>query len=350
MGLQIKTFKDILTSMSSWVISNNSKLNNFRVGSVVRTLLEAVAIEIEALYFKMRKDFTYAVEYSIASSFNFYPNPATAASGTVTIKFKSYLTQRVLIPKGFRFSTASAGGTAVYFETVQDVLCDVGTLSAVLDVVCTQTGKIGNVPANTVQILVTSLPYVESVYNEEAFVNGKVEETKAEYKKRFAQFVETLARGTINAIQYGCLKVPGVAGAYVDDQIGEIRAYVHDSSGNLSEELKQSVIDALIDYRPAGTEVLVSPVVKKAVDVGVEITLKTGFDPDKYRNMIQTSVEAFLNNYVVSKSLTRAELITFTMSIDKNAIANVVLSLTADVPVQNFELVRAGVITVEITE
>ncbi|MNJ72593.1 hypothetical protein D3C77_692630 [compost metagenome] len=78
------------------------------------------------------------------------------------------------------------------------------------------------------------------------------------------------------------MKVPGVTGAYVSDQIGEVRAYVHDAAGNLPEELRVAVETALIDYRPAGTGVLVLPVTKIPVDVSVQVTLKEGFDAQTY--------------------------------------------------------------------
>jgi uncharacterized phage protein gp47/JayE len=346
MSLKIRTFKEILSGMASWVMFNNPKLNNFRVGSALRTVLEAVAVELEAMYFKMRRAFGDAVENSISNSFGFFPAPATASTGTVVLEFKNYLSQRLIIPVGFRLSTMPVGGVLVYFEVTEEVLCEEGTLSAVLNVRCVESGTSGNVPANSIRLMVTPLAVVQSVYNEEAFLNGKAEETKEEYKKRFTTYIETLARGTLSAIQYGCLKVPGVQGAYVSDNIGEIQAYVHDANGNLPTLLKDSVLTALIDYRPAGTEVVVLPVTKRTVNINITVTLRAGFDRDTYRSIVQDSVTTFLNNFVVSRSLTRADLITFIMTIDRNALMNAVISLNADISVSNFELIRAGTINV----
>jgi len=348
MGLKIRTFKEILTSMASWVTFNNPKLNNFRVGSAVRTLLEAVAVELESMYFKMRKSFNSAVQDSIANSFGFHPTPAIASSGNIILEFKSNLPQRITIPVGFRFSTVPVGGELVYFEATEEVLCEEGTQSAVVPVRCTQTGTVGNVPARSISMMVTPLAMVSRVYNESAFGNGEAEETLEEYKKRFTQYIETLARGTLSSIQYGCLKVPGVSGAYVSDNIGEIQAYVHDSQGNLPEELRLEVIKALIDYRPAGTEVIVLPVTKRIVNVNITITLRAGFDRDTYRSIVQDSVTTFLNNFSVSRGLTRADLITHIMMIDRNAITNVVTSLNSDVNVASFELIRAGTVNVSV--
>jgi uncharacterized phage protein gp47/JayE len=350
MGLQIKTFREILQDMASWVVYNNPKLNNFRVGSALRTILEAVAVELEAMYFKMKKAFSQAVEESIANSFNFYQQAAIPSSGTVIMEFRGYLAQKLLIPKGFRFSTQPVGGKVVYFETKEEVLCPEGTLSAVLDIRCIEAGTVGNVPANSITLSVTPLSVISKIYNTEAFINGEAEESKEEYKKRFNQYIETLARGTVSSIQYGCLKVPGVSGAYVSDQIGEIKAYVHDAAGNLSTELKKQVEDTLIDYRPAGTGVLVLPVNKRPVDVDITITIKEGFNVDAYKNLVKSSVTIFLNNFVVSKSLTRAELITHIMGIDKNAIVNAVISLQQDITIVNFELIRAGTLNVTVNQ
>ncbi|MNI46000.1 hypothetical protein D3C73_1004420 [compost metagenome] len=125
---------------------------------------------------------------------------------------------------------------------------------------------------------------------------------------------------------------------------------MHDAAGNLPEELRVAVETALIDYRPAGTGVLVLPVTKIPVDVSVQVTLKEGFDAQTYQSAIQNSVVNFLNNFTVSKGLTRAELITHIMGIDRNAIVNAILSLNRDVDVVSFELIRAGIIQVTVNE
>lgn len=344
----MKTFKEILNSMAHWITTSTNKLTNFYPGSVTRSLLEAIAVELESIYFQMHLGFKYAIENSIFHSFDFYRFPATPSSGEVTIIFRGPLAQKLVIPKGYQLSTTPTNGSAVYFEVTEDTLVPYGVDRAVVYVQCTQSGVIGNVPAYSIRRATTPLPVIQEIYNESPFINGKPEETREERKKRFTKYIKTLSRGTVEAIQYGCLRVQGVTGAYVDESIGVVNVYVHDALGNLPDKLKQEVIQSLYEYRSAGIEVVVSPVIKKPIDLTVDVTLNKGFDRDKYQAIIRDSLTSFLNYYTVSKNLIRAELIKYIMSIDENAILNINISLKDDVYVDKYELIRAGEITVNV--
>ena len=348
MGLKMKTFREILNGMIGWISQSNSKLTNFYVGSVIRTLLEAISVEIESLYFQMHRGFRNAIENSIFHSFNFYKFPATPATGELRLVFGSPLTQKLIIPKGYEFSTTPVNGEAIYFKTIEDTLVSYGVEEAVVQVECTQSGVIGNVPAFSIRRISVPIPVIREVYNASAFLTGKPEETKEERKKRFTRYIDTLSRGTISAVQYGCLRVQGVTGAYVDESIGVVNVYVHDAAGNLSEELRQEVLQSLIEYRSAGIEVIVSPVVKKPVDLDISVVLNPGFDPDKYKTIIEDSVTSYLNYYSVSRDLIKADVIKYIMSIDENAILNMSINLEGDVMADKYELIRAGTITVTI--
>ena len=167
MGLRIKTFNEILNSSANWVVSHSSKLSNFTVGSVIRTLLESVAIEIEALYFQMHKGFKYAIENSIFHSFDFYKLPAEPSTGQVTLIFREALTDRLLIPIGYRFSTISVDneGTVLYFKTIENTTCEAGSTRAIVNVECETAGTIGNIPAWSIRSALSPMGIFEDIYN-----------------------------------------------------------------------------------------------------------------------------------------------------------------------------------------
>ncbi len=50
---QVKDFRSIVASMVNHVRATTTKITDFRVGGVARTLLEAPAIEIDELYQQM---------------------------------------------------------------------------------------------------------------------------------------------------------------------------------------------------------------------------------------------------------------------------------------------------------
>ena len=83
MSFQIKKFSSIITSMINWVSSNTSKVTDFNPGSVVRTVLEAVAMELEELYYQLLQATQEAIEEAIYRTFNFPRNPSQKAGGTI---------------------------------------------------------------------------------------------------------------------------------------------------------------------------------------------------------------------------------------------------------------------------
>ena len=349
MNLQIKTFNEILNSMANWV-KNTSNITNFYVGSVIRSFLEAVAIEIESIYFQMKMGFSYAIENSIFHSFDFERRPAVKASGQVVMVFKTELPQEIIIPKGYIVSTVPVKGEIISFEVTEDTIAFAGYTSVVLNVQCVDAGIIGNVPQYSIKIALQPLSFVQTIYNEYGFYNGAEEETRQDRKKRFSSYIDTLAKATVDAVRYGVLSVEGVAGVYVEDNIGLVRVYVHDSQGDLPDDLKARVEENIINYKAAGVEVAVKPVVKKLADVTVTVTLTDDVDKESYRVMIVNSITTFLNYFPVSKSLVKAELIKHIMNIDDLSIVNVVVDMDNVVGVANNEIIRPGTITVNIQE
>ena len=348
MGLKLKTFSEILNKMIGWMVTRGSKISNFTVGSVIRTILEAISLEIEAVYYEMSKGYKKALQHSVFYSFGFSKKSATPSSGMVTVRFKSELPYNMVIPQGYKFSTVPVRGKVLHFAATQDVACASGDTVANVPVECTTPGTIGNVPSGAIQICVTPLPFTQSVFNRVDFTNGQEEEDIAEVKKRFTEYIQTLSKGTVSAVQYGCLTVQGVTGVYVEERIGVLDIYIHDINGDLPTALENSVRETLLDYRAGGVEVRILPVNKRPVDLSVQIILNSGFDDARYQKLVQESIADYLNSYTVATSLMRADLIRFVMNIDTVAIQNVNIDLSEDRIVQNSEKIRAGNITVVV--
>lgn len=83
MAFQVKKFDSIIASMVNWISSNTSKITDFNVGSVVRTILESIAMELEELYYQLMKAVEEAIEEAIYRAFNFPRNPAQRSTGLV---------------------------------------------------------------------------------------------------------------------------------------------------------------------------------------------------------------------------------------------------------------------------
>lgn len=115
MAFQIKKFDSIIASMVNWLSSATNKITDFNVGSVARTMLEAVAIELEELYYQLLKAVEEAIEEAIYRTFNFPRNPSERATGNVTFYRQLGSDQPISVPQSTLVSTGSA--PPIYFET-----------------------------------------------------------------------------------------------------------------------------------------------------------------------------------------------------------------------------------------
>lgn len=350
MGLTMKSFQDILKGMVDWTAQNTSRLIDFSVGSAIRTLYEAVATEIEELYFRMYRNFQWAIENSIYESFGFTKIPATEAYGDLKLTFSSALPVALEIPEGTRFMAPLPNGTVLYYETRQAYVVPVGSTEAVIQVYCTVPGTIGNVAANTITRMVNPISYVSTVTNEQRFITGKDEETDSARRARFANYVQTRTRGTKKALEYGVLEVPQVSGVYVDDsQIGIVRIYAHDAAGDLPDDVKNQIIANIENYRPAGIPVIVLPTVKILQNVEVELELDPLYNNGNFIQYVQGSIENYLNSFVTSEDLLLSDLNAFIRSLDTVGIKNcTILTPSQDVTVENFQLIRSGTVTINV--
>lgn len=343
----IKSVHTIFASLLTWVASGTDKLTDFNIGSAVRTLLESVSLQMEEFYFDMEQAIRYAIDNAIYDAFGFKKQTATKATGYVTVRFRNPTEARMLIAKGTLFSTSSMSGNPVYFEAVEDTFVPIGVTEMLVPVQCTTTGLVGNINIGEITTIGASSIYVDGVTNTTGFYGGAEEETNAQRKLRFREYIRSLQRGTREAIAYGAKTVQGVAGVWVDDNyIGFVRVYVHDAHGELTDDLKNAVITILDEYRAAGIEVEVLPIIKNVVDLDLTIIFKDDAATEVYSNKLQTLLTNYLNSFSVAKDLYMSDMIATIMEGYKDVIVNIVINKGSDTSLQNNELIVAGSVKV----
>ena len=342
MGLTTKSAYEVLSDLIEWITARTDKITDFNVGSASRTLSEAIAIQFEEFYFAMKQNVLYAIETAVYDAFGFEKKVAGYATGKVTVAFEEPLPNGLMFPKGTVFCTSSTYGY-IYFESTEDHYAEAGLISTVIPVQCKEAGTIGNVPAGAISTIVASNTIVRSVCNEDRYTNGVDEETTSERKKRFQNYIKTLARGTTDAIMYGCMEVEGVAGAWVDDNyIGYVRLYAHDSDGNLPEELRKKIKDNLYNYRAAGIEVEILPIVKKPIDLALRVMIDDEYDIDTYKELLTSLVINYLDEYIVAKDLYMSDVIHAIKNAYEEVVINIQVVQGGDTWIAENELVRAG--------
>lgn len=362
MTFQIKDMRSIAASMINVSRANGSKITDFSVGSVARTLMEASAIEIEELYLQILLGLQEAIPVSVFNSFNFSAYPAIAASGTARFSCVASGSQ-IEIPLGTKIKSPDS---AYEYATTSFIAIEAGGTSVDVQVACTQTGVLTNCSANALTTMVNAISGITGVTNPLAFVNGSDAETDAARKNRFTAYIATLSRGTGDALRYGAsqsvvldsvgsiieqAKHIAIIEPYLTDSsqpVGLVNLYVHNGSGSTSWALVSKVqsdvngFGTTPGWKAAGVVVDVYAAQDYLVNVTGVIALDSG--TASVSAVAGDAVRGYIQSLGIGQPVIRSELISIIMAI--GGVYNVTLSAPAsDVAVSAIQKAMPGVVS-----
>ena len=276
-----KPFAEIVAGMVEHARASTDRLTDFNVGSVVRSLLEANAIELDDYYQAVHAGLLRAIPTAIYLGFGFDLLPAVAASGMV--RFDNDGTGEATVPAGTRLLSMAG----IEYTTNADLIVPPGG-SAEVAATATLPGVLGNADPETLTAIAT-VPGT----NPALMSGGRDAESEEQRAERFAAYIRALARGTMAALEYGCT-IPAllhpVSGAVVErvqrasvfETPGHVDLFIHNGSFGASDALitaVQTEIDGYRDqgawfggWRPAGMRVDVQALVETPVAISMEVT------------------------------------------------------------------------------
>lgn len=310
----------IIKSEIDDVLTHTNKINDFTVGSVARTMVEAEALEIEKLYYYSLENLKQAIDEGVTTAFGFTRKKATYAYGNVLVRLTAPLPQDLIIDRGSLFYSTNPNYQQQYRTNIAYRIPK-GSQSFTIAVYCTVIGTYGNIPENTINRS-TDIGELVSVTNPEAFNTGTDEENPEAAKVRFRQMIQSLAMGTNQSLVYAAESVPNVAGASLfESTYGAVVIYAHDANGNLSRDLQQEIADRLVEYKPAGIKVFVMPTHKSVVtlDISVEVSDST-LESDSFLDMIRQSMSDYINTLTVGDPLYKSNIIQKIMDVSDTGI------------------------------
>lgn len=349
--MRLKKISEILGRLIDVTMINTHELNDFSVGSTIRSIYEAVSMELEQYYILGRENILWGIEQGVLNAFDFRKREAKRAYGMVTLEFHTVTQTPVYVPTGTTFDSSLSGAPSnLTFQTMQDYVIPAGVVTAKVEVYCTTVGSQGNIAKGRINRVINNISNLKKVYNEYDILTGTDEESIESVKKRFHAFVESRGRATIKALDYGTRQVEEVSGVYIKEEVGYVRIYAHDLNGDLKDETLAKIKTAIEDYRPAGIKLDVFPVVKLTVPIDVTVTISN-------KNRINTALEErieltirnYLNSRTVSETLVKADLLQAIMNIDDNLIYDCEINnLSGNLDIRDEEIIRAGDVTIEL--
>ena len=293
MPFQIKDFVSIVAAQVNHARSITDKVTDFQPGSVVRTIMEAPAVEMEELYLQMFLGLRDAIPVATFLSFGFETLEPARAHGFVSVSREADGIEDIVIPVGTVF-TALDGRL---YRASQAVVWAAASRILRVPVEYALAGQEGNIA----QGVITASDLFQDGYliSNGAIDSGRDRETGAEREIRFAEFVASLSRGTVVACLYAArqsrvLDADGntyeyVTRAGIDEQPGWVRIYVYSNRGIASTALLadgQLRMDGSRDdsagtitpgFRAAGVRVDVLAMQERQVPLSIRVRMLPGF-------------------------------------------------------------------------
>ncbi len=300
----MKTYDQIMNAMKAYIVAHQTIITDLNEGSVIASILEAVAREISAEYIAIVSNIdTYQKKIAFAQ-FDFRKKAGVAATGSIVFSRDSAHRNDLYIP--VRTEVATSDG--IKFTTVEDVLITAGTTeSSSAEVVCETLGTAGNVAAGAISIINSTITGLSSVTNAVACSGGVDEETDDEYDSRFREFIQGLGQSSVPGIKAAVLAINGVKSCSIVEHFPpvsgiNITVYAEDGSGTLPDDLLTEVDNVVngggdkTGIRAAGIRAQISaPVMDK-----ITVTVEAAIDWSVPRQYIEDEMNTKIAGYIAS--------------------------------------------------
>lgn len=222
-GFKRKRYEDIIADMNSRAKSlfgdNINLFENSPMGLFLRAIAWFVAVLwqlAEKVYSSAYVDTAEGVSLAHVGKYvGISPRPAERA------RFKSDGSPAEIVIKGEPGAFIGKGMLLstkgdVFFRVTEDsALNERGEARARIEAV--EPGHSGNVPANTITVIVNPVAGIESVNNPESVTGGRDKETDVEFRERYYRSASKGGSSTAPSIEAALLDLPNVKDAVVEE-------------------------------------------------------------------------------------------------------------------------------------
>jgi hypothetical protein len=273
-------------------------VNDLYPGSVVRTLLEAVALETASMYAQMEVVYQSgfidtagggALDHVVAL---LGLERVRAGRNSTELRFTRAKNARgeITLPAGTRAATADG---AIEYETLADVTLADGQASAKVPARDTLASNDG-LAADSLTLLTRPVAGIESVTNPAATSRLDRDETDDELRTRARRFLVGAERGTRSAIE-AAIAAEGVRCELTEPSPGTVNVQLQ--AGALDPTRRARLDAAILRVRPAGVIVnLLDGSPPHKVDIDLRLATAPGL-PDTELRAIQEQIRSRFTDY-----------------------------------------------------
>ncbi len=318
MTVVLPTFDELQSRAKAEVQLRQPRLTDFTEGSVLDAITGAAAVLAdESIHINVdlfSEHFFGTAEGSaldaLAADRGFPPRkPPVGAVGSV-LWTKDDAGAAYTIPSGTLIE-GTIEGVVIQVGTTSTAVLSATDVSIAIPAQATITGRESNFPAGTLDTVTAPLvadPDATAT-NPVGFAGGAPVETDDQYRDRLRRFFNTLRRGTVAALEFGSLLVPGVSFATVDESTvpeslgGFVSVYIGDPDARSNDTLAAQVVESLEDFRAAGVLVVVLGADREEVSLALTLTVLQGADTAQVGEDARANILGYTDNLRPNETL-----------------------------------------------
>jgi uncharacterized phage protein gp47/JayE len=373
MALPVLTFNQYLENILNALATSTAKITNLRAGSIALAFAQAItgnSMAIQQLIVHVANitrlgTSTGSDVDSFVADYGLTRLPAVASTGNITMtRGITGTTLSVPItgsvaqtPIGLiGFDLVADPTNPKYNIMTQSYVFGTSDSSILAKVQCVTPGLIGDITANQLTQIVSGFGGVNSITNLLPFGGGADQETDAELKVRFREFISSLAECTESAFEFAINSVQAGLTFQLIEQFhfdgtpfpGGVTIVVDDGSGAISPTLLTTIFNALKPVHAAGIGYEVDAPTNETVGVTVTVQPAGGFDPGTVFAAVQAAIIAYINTLGVGVTVSFVQMNNVVQGVPGvfEYSALLINGSNVDVVITDTELARAGTVTV----
>lgn len=363
MALISKSRDQIKADMISSIQLAGSQITDFNEGSVIDTILGAVANEIDDAYFAIDNAYKESLISSasdanlddIGAGFNITRSGAQPSIGVAKFERLNPYAYDITIPAGTIITTDPyISADVVEFETNEEMTLPALQLSVSGAITSVEYAMASNVLIGKLNTISSALPLIDSVTNDAETSGGLDEEADEAYRTRIVEILTSNSKGTKVAIEAYARLQPGIVSALMEDNtpaVGYANLYMA-SSGGTPTTAQIAYAEAQIENhaKPAGAIFTYYG----AVTVMTNVTATVYYDANHESLVVKDNVETAIRDFLITKELGQdvymSEIISTAMAVDGvlNIYSITINGVATDLTIDPSEVSRPNTISITV--
>ncbi len=335
----IKTYTEVRDDLIQGVV-DNTPITNLNPGSVIRTILEAIAKAFSDLYNLIhtvtRAGFIQTAEGKWLDmkvrELGLERKQGQKASGYITFYRNTPKDENITIPTGTIVKTdRNSAGEEYRFKTGEDVILPAGEMNVFTLIEADQAGKEYNVGKETITKMTTHIPGIDGVINKNVNVGagsrswqvtvGTDAETDEDLRMRaIHRWDELGVGGTADAYRSWALSVPGVKSVQVLDDFpfgpGTVGLVISAENGIPTPELLDEVHALVQNRKPLTASVHVLSPKVKPVNIELIVERFSLFELSDVEDRVRQKLIDVNTKLMIGEHLVIARIVADIMQVD----------------------------------